>query len=134
MKRAVSLAVLFLTLTACGCGMFRGSQKNEGVIAFTINDLTAAKAYAEAHPNVQGMKALGNCTTALLSHSSEWTTAEGEAPVVGVFTAYAKTQVTIAQFEAGIPEDVHIACAAVVLDGKSTLRKLATLGRLRGVK
>jgi len=127
MKRHV-IPLIAVSFLATACGMFRGSQKNEGLIAFTINDLTVAKAYAEAHPNVEGMKALANCTAALLSHSGEWTTAEGEAPVVGVFTAYAKAKVTVAQFRSGIPEDVHIACAPVVLDAHSVLRRLALLG------
>ncbi len=122
------LVIMPLMLTACGTSLFnrqRGTALNadgspQTLAQFTLADLTAARAYAESHHDV----AVVNCTTVLMRYVGQ---AAEEPPTVGVFSAYAKARVKVERFKDGVPEDLHIACAPLVIDARLMLVRLAAL-------
>lgn len=86
-------------------------------------DLDAAIGIATANNDAIAAR----CFEALKKHLPSSSTA-APAPA-GVVSAYAAARVRVRAFRAGIPEDVHVACAPLIVDGARTLTGLGHLLR-----
>lgn len=148
MKRfAIILAVLFLS----SCTTVRGIHAVAGMKSelaaeqtppvwdetapqqpsFVEADLLNALAIFKAADNKAGVA----CTNAILGHLPELRALNSKpqiaAPVIGAFSGYAAAKVTADALRAkagtvrkGVPEDVHIACAPLVIDAQTILLRL----------
>lgn len=145
MKRfALILAVLFLS----ACTTVRGIHAVAGMKSelaaertplvwdetapqqpsFVEADLLNALAIFKAANNKAGVA----CTEAILGHLPELRALNAKpeiaAPVIGVFSRYAMLKVTADGFRLkaetvrnGVPEDVHLACAPLIVDAQTIL-------------
>lgn len=99
--------------------------------SFVEADLQNALAIFKAADNKAGVA----CTEAILGHLPELRALNAKpeiaAPVIGAFSGYAAAKVTADALRAkagtvrkGVPEDVHIACAPLVIDAQTILFRL----------
>jgi hypothetical protein len=136
LRAVVPIAFLFVSLmamTACqntgAAGLLPGSVQNgdtqDEIVAatsFLERDLTEAKASADAW----GDRSASQCWGVLLDHVKALP-GKTESKVVGLAGAYQRARNGRRIYDAGMPEDIHIACAPMVSDAKSTLFRLAKL-------
>jgi len=129
MKRIVATAIAVLFLSSCSTMFNRKAADGttQTLAQFTTADLLAAHTIAEQH----NATALANCTGVLLKYADKEATTE--PAVVGVFSAYAKAYVKLDRFKDGVPEDIHIACAPLLIDGKLMIVRLSALIGSRGL-
>lgn len=127
MKYLIILSLLMLGGCSTISGLFKKPVTANPVQAaqtqiaqITQADLTNAITIAKANNDVAGV----NCLTALQAHLPAATTLP---KVNGAFSAYELARVKIAAFQNGVPQDVHIACAPVVLDAQGVLLKLGVI-------
>ena len=114
LTRWIPIALLALVLSACS-----GLPKD--VAEFTTTDLERALVLAE------GDKAATNCWSTLLPYAEAAT--ERDTPeAVGIASRFQKIRNLRRTLRAGIPEEVSIACAPLVVDTQKTLLRLF-LGR-----
>lgn len=101
-----------------------GDTQDEIVAAtsFIQRDLEEAKASADAW----GDRAGSQCWGALLEYVKTLP-GKTESQAVGLAGAYQRARNGRRIYDAGIPEDIHIACAPMVSDAKNTLFRLAKL-------
>jgi hypothetical protein len=66
------------------------------------------------------------CWGKLLEHV-EALPGKTESKVIGAAGAYQRARNARRIYDAGIPEDIHIACAPMISDAKNTLFRLAKL-------
>ncbi len=118
---------MFCLVLLAGCSTLSGLKKPDPVQTaqasigqITQADLTNAISIARANNDTAGV----NCLTALQAHLPTATTLP---KVNGVFSAYELARVKVAAFQNGVPQDVHIACAPVVLDAQGVLLKLGVI-------
>lgn len=126
-----ALAVLAaLALAACGTlqgTVDDGNPRDElaAIAAFALEDLRAAKAAAEA----QDDQAAALCWGALADYV-ETVPAKVSGPTIGAATVYQRARHARRIIDRGPPERVHIACAAMLADARSTLLRLSRLVRV----
>ncbi|MDE3023908.1 MAG: hypothetical protein KGI54_18985, partial [Pseudomonadota bacterium] len=122
------LIMLCLALLA-GCSTLSGLKSpatdpvqaaQANIAQITQADLTNAISIAKANNDIAGV----NCLTALQAHIPN---SVNIPKVNGVFSAYELTRVKVRAFQNGVPQDVHIACAPVVLDAQGVLLKLGVI-------
>ena len=128
-RRGLALAA-FLALAACGTlpgTIDNGDPRDEiaAVADFALEDLRAAKAAAEA----QDDEAAALCWGALADYV-ETVPAKISGPTIGAATVYQRARHARRVYDRGPPERVHIACAAMLDDARSTLLRLSKLLRI----
>lgn len=136
LRAVVPFAFLFLSLMALNAcqntgaagllsGTVRDGDTQDEIVAatsFIQRDLEEAKASADAW----GDRSASQCWGALLERVQALP-GKTESKVVGLAGAYQRARNGRRVYDAGIPEDIHIACAPMVSDAKSTLFRLAKL-------
>jgi len=113
MLRIVFTVALVLVL-ATGCA----SSGLDGLRQFTRADVQRAHEIAAAANDVAGV----NCAQAILDAMPE--VAAPELHAAGAFSAFMKVRELRRRVSRGIDEDVHNACAPLVLDAQKTILKL----------
>jgi hypothetical protein len=83
---------------------------------FTQNDLQAALAIYQAAGDTAGV----NCMQAIIAAQPQLS-ALTNLQVSGAFSAFAAARVRTEALKKGIPENVHIACAPLVVDANTVL-------------
>mgnify|MGYP001591743830 CR=1 FL=1 len=120
----IVLILLALVIGLVGCATVPIEQGGTGLSAlqtFTKADLAQASAIATAG----GDTIAAACYDALNKHIG----AIQERPAIkGVFSLYETARLGIAKIRGGVPQDVHVACAPIVLDAQHTLIRLGLIG------
>lgn len=129
MIRALALLAA-LALAACGTlpdTVDNGDPRDEfaAIAAFALEDLRAAKVAAEA----QDDEAAALCWGALADYV-ETVPGKVSGPTIGAATVYQRARHARRIIDRGPPERVHIACAAMLADARSTLLRLSRLVRV----
>jgi hypothetical protein len=119
---ASALVAASMCLTACASAQSTPTPEAaaQSVSSITGADLDAAVGIATANGDTIGAA----CYTALKKHLGE---APAQPAVAGVFSAFEVARTKVNTFAAGVPQDVHIACAPVVLDAQATLLRLGVI-------
>lgn len=125
MRPAHAAAGLLLLLGGCVQGEVDTQDQVEAATAVVTADLRVALADADAHAD----RAASQCYRALLERI-ETLPDRTAGPVVGAISAFQKTRNARRAVDAGVPEEVHIACAAVVADARATTLRLLSLFRI----
>lgn len=130
-RRGLVLAAM-LSLAACGTLPLADTIRNDdprdeiaAIADFALEDLRAAKAAAEA----QDDEAAALCWGALADYV-ETVPAKISGPTIGAATVYQRARHARRVYDRGPPERVHIACAAMLDDARSTLLRLSKLLRI----
>ena len=122
-RRLLAAVLLAAALVVTGCASAASGitgAKGE-VLAFAKADLERARAIAVAADDVAGVA----CATALLKHVPD-----GGAAVLepsGVFSVFMKARALRRTLSAGVNEEIHIACAPLILDAQVTVAKLGLM-------
>lgn len=115
MRKSLSLLLL---LAACTSQLPEGDDL-ESLRQLTLADLRAAQKDAEAHKDIIGAtcwKQLAISLEGLSDHDN---------PIIGIATAHQTARNIRRRLEAGVPEEIRLACAALVDDGSRFLIRLA---------
>ena len=112
-----------LSLALSGCSVLETlDEKADKWSKNAIVDLAAAARSAVAH----GDPGAQTCW-AVLAGYIEFRRQQGTTEVIGVFTAFQKARNIRRLVDAGIPEQVHIACAHMFGSAKRTILRLGRL-------
>ena len=121
MKRIAALA-LAASLSACAGQALDTQDDVEALTRFVAADIRAALADAKIHEDQSAVQ----CWTVLLAKVEDLPRLTA-SPVVGAASAFQKARNARRRFDAGVSEEVHIACAAMLDDARSTILRLGRL-------
>jgi len=120
------LAALAALLTGCaGLAERAVGDVDEPRFAFVLADIDAAQALAVAANDPAAVQ----CYTTL-SGKVERLGGRLELPVVGVVSAYQRARNVRRLVTGGVSDELRAACAWMLMDSRSFLRRLGTLGVL----
>jgi hypothetical protein len=125
MRPAHAAAGLLLLLGGCVQGDLDTQDQVVAVTGVVAADLRVALADADVHAD----RAASQCYRALLERV-EALPDRTAGPVVGAISAFQKVRNARRAIDAGVPDDVHIACAALVADSRVTTLRLLSLFRI----
>jgi hypothetical protein len=133
--RATSLMATILLIAAlaaiAGCATVAGTLPVQGAAENQLEkvtkvDLDSAIAQATAAGDDQAVK----CFTLVQDFVGKGAPA---ADIKGVFSAFEATRLLRKRVDTGVPEDLHIACAPLILDARVTLVKLGLIAAGAGL-
>ena len=121
MKKLIAIA-LAASLSACAGGSLDTQDDVERLARFTAADIRVALADATVHEDQAAMQ----CWGVLLAKVEDLPRLTA-SPVVGAASAYQKARNARRRIDGGVSEEVHIACAAMLDDARSTVFRLVRL-------
>ena len=118
--------VLGALLIVSGCAAATTSDGTTRPLAKLATFATADLAQAVAIAEQAGDRVGAACYTALQQYVGQ--AGQARPAIKGAFSAFALARVGTSKLSAGVPEDLHVACAPVVLDAQQTLIRLGVIG------
>lgn len=121
----ILLFAAFALLAGCAGIAERVADQVQPVLDFALNDIRAAQDLAVAAGDEAAIQCYGVLEARVAKLGPRL-----EPPVIGAVSAYQKARNVRRFIAAGISEELRAACAWMIMDSRSFLRGLATLGIL----
>lgn len=121
MLRFIPLAFVVALLSACAGSI---DTQDEAVVLTqaAVYDLKAAKADADAHEDIVASTCYGKLIEKLSALP-----ALTEGRVIGPATGFQKARNARRRLDAGVSDEVHLACAALLADTRATVLRVVRL-------